>query len=493
MILPLKRTLSVTMVLISILLAGLLALGIRQYQLHRHHQEIIRQTEQLLFQFSLIREHIVESLLSGRVGQLHEASREVETFHANVARVMENTHIPDDYKLTFAGQVDLPGLVLLLRNPEEPRKPEASERLNHAVRVLGERLTLFDRLVLNHAKRQLVDFQTTVIGILALTVVGLIMLLFFGYRRLAVPLFALMGQVREVREGKRSGIAAGGSWHEVRTLALLVDEPLREVQTLARRQSRQQHLLQMIREVLKQLSETGSIDDLYRGISKALLANHDYCLAWIGMPEPAGGNLLPVVVDGSSIMSSRECQECMVVLLGMAKEQDEEQNQALSAYRTGCPVLRQDILAGVPKGPFRNTPLAEGKLSCVSLPIRKGEMVLGVLNLYSLQPEVFGAAEQDLLLRLLDLVATVTRSLDREAARRAAAASGRLLSSPETAGELALEINNLCNGIINYAQVLTDELGNLGPEEQSGLLARIIKEGERIAVLTRPLLASELD
>jgi hypothetical protein len=492
MILPLKKTLSVTMMLITVLLVGLLALSIQQYQLHRHHQEIIRQTEQLLFQFALIREHIVESLLSGRAGQLHAVSREVEIFHGNVARVMENTHIPDEYKLTFAGQVDLPGLVLLLRSQEEPRNPEAGERLNHAVRILGERLTLFDRMVLNHAKRQLVGFQTTVIGILALTVVGLVMLLFFGYRRLAVPLFALMGQMREVREGKRSSIAAGG-WHEVRVLASMIDEPLRQVQTLTRRQTLHQHLLQMIREVLKKLSESANVDDLYRGISKGLLANPDYCLAWIAMPEPAGGNLLPVVVDGSSSMSSRECKECMAVLLGMAEEQDEEQNQALCTYRTGQAVLRQDILAGVAKGPFRNTPLAEGKLSCVSLPIRKGESVIGVLNLYSLHPEVFEAVELDLLLRLLELAATVARSLDREAARRAAAASGRLLSSPEAAGELALEINNLCNGIINYAQVLTDELGNLGAEEQSGLLARIIKEGERIAVLTRPLLAPELE
>jgi hypothetical protein len=490
MILRLRRTLSITMTLITILLAGLLALGIRQYQLNRHYQEIIRQTEQLLFQFSLIREHIVESLLCGRTGQLHAVSREMETFHANVARVMENTHIPDEYKLTFAGQVDLPGLVLLLRNNEEPRLPEANERLNHAVRILGERLTLFDRLVLSHAKRQVVDFQITVIGALALTVVGLVMLLLFGYRRLAVPLFALMGQMREVKEGKRSNIAVGGSWQEVRVLASMIDEPFRERQVLSGLVSRQQRLLTMSSEVLRQFSAAGNVEDLYRGLNKALLTNPDYCLAWIGIPDPAGGELRPTATDGSSSMSGRESKECMSILLAMADEQEEAENQPLQALRTNRPILRRDIMAEVPRGQLRNTPLAEGKLNCISLPIRKGEAVLGVLNLYSLHPEVFEEVEQELLMRMLEAGAVLIGGFER---RRTAAITGRFSSFSESGGGLTLEINNLCNGIINYAQILTDELGNLGNDEQKELLDRIINEGERIAILTRNLLTPELD
>ena len=64
--------------------------------------------------------------------------------------------------------------------------------------------------------------------------------------------------------------------------------------------------------------------------------------------------------------------------------------------------------------------------------------------------------------------------------------AGQLASIGELAAGVAHEINNPINGIINYAQILQDDLSPDAPEGE--VLGRIIKEGERIAYIVRNLL-----
>jgi len=64
--------------------------------------------------------------------------------------------------------------------------------------------------------------------------------------------------------------------------------------------------------------------------------------------------------------------------------------------------------------------------------------------------------------------------------------AGQLASIGELAAGVAHEINNPINGIINYAQILLDDLAEQAPETE--ILGRIIKEGERIAFIVRNLL-----
>jgi len=64
--------------------------------------------------------------------------------------------------------------------------------------------------------------------------------------------------------------------------------------------------------------------------------------------------------------------------------------------------------------------------------------------------------------------------------------AGQLASIGELAAGVAHEINNPINGIINYAQLLQDDLTEGDPGAE--MLDRIIKEGERIAYIVRNLL-----
>jgi len=65
--------------------------------------------------------------------------------------------------------------------------------------------------------------------------------------------------------------------------------------------------------------------------------------------------------------------------------------------------------------------------------------------------------------------------------------AAQLASIGELAAGVAHEINNPINGMINYAQVLLDDLE--GDESRQALLLRIIKEGERVAEIVKNLLS----
>lgn len=83
----------------------------------------------------------------------------------------------------------------------------------------------------------------------------------------------------------------------------------------------------------------------------------------------------------------------------------------------------------------------------------------------------------------------IVRDITEEKIRKAESMqAGKLAAIGELAAGVAHEINNPINGVINYAQILQDEMDGAGTEEQNDLLKRIIKESDRVAGIVRNLL-----
>ncbi|MDH3360384.1 MAG: hypothetical protein OEL55_05880, partial [Desulfobulbaceae bacterium] len=219
---PLRKVTFTAAIIMVLLLGTLLSLGFRQYQLLGHHEQIISQSEKLLFQFATIREQITTTLLEQRYRQLPSIVPEVEELHSKVDLIVKNANIPDEYKLSFINQIDLPGLILLLyKGADQEQIAEVIPKLNQQTRQLGNRLMLFDRLLVNHAKRRVITFQSLVIGILAISIFLIINLLIIGHRRLATPIMELAGQIRQIHQGERKDVALSspGSSNEITELA----------------------------------------------------------------------------------------------------------------------------------------------------------------------------------------------------------------------------------------------------------------------------------
>ncbi|MGV1098267.1 GAF domain-containing protein [Thiovibrio sp. JS02] len=398
MAIPLNRTIQVTALAVAIILAALLGLGVRQYQLYRDHDQVTAQTEKLIFQFAIIREHVSESLLDGPYAEFSMVANEIEELNLNLAAIMRSKQVDDQYKLSFHNTIDLPGLVLLVRKIEAaPEKTENLRQLNREIRSLGERLMLFDRVLVEHAKRQLVGFQNIIIGALAMAVCLVIVLLLFFQRRLIVPLLELVGQVKEVASGRRAGLSIAGRSGEISELAYSFHDLLSAREITAQGLAKFQRVAAAVKRAQLAMSKAKDEESLFKEICRALLVNEDYCLVWIGRPNAAGEDVLPVSADGSTTMTSKECNTCVSLLLTEAEEKGLEYNPAAMALRARKPVVKSDILAEVPKGLLKGTPLAAGYAACAALPIVWQGEIYGVLSVYGVAESGFEEKEVELL------------------------------------------------------------------------------------------------
>jgi len=610
MILSLRTTSYTAAVFIALILGFLLLLGSRQYSAHKEYESIIEQNEKIIFQFATIREHITESLLENRHQQLNNITSEIEKLNTNISQILQQRIIPDEYRISFAGQVDFAGIILLLRSIGSGDQSQAKIRqLNQEIRILGERLMLFDRVIVDHVKRRLVGFQSFVIGLLAIILFIVIYILLFWHGQIAMPLIDLVKQAKEVTSGKRSVLALKKKSGEVAELAVSFQNLLSKQIRTSSEFARYNRVLEMVHNVTESVWQAQTRDAIFAEACRGVLTNSDYILVWIGIPSD-NNHLVPAVADGSTTMSRQEQDECMSALLTAAEENKEKYDGAGKALEQKSPVILRNILDGLPKGPFKNTPFASSKADCIALPLVYDQQIFGVMTIYSTASLSYTEEESELLKSMsreivFAIFALAAKQSDKTLARLQAArkkvfennpdlilvvkpngtiveanpsAENKLGSSPEgiigtdiygllhstassprqfldalsdscenitlelsgagtdylvsiaplkskeaeeeaylmiardiseqkehktqtikasklaAMGELSVgvanEINNLTNGLINYSQILSEEIAESpGNKNQSvELLNNVIREGERISQIVQQLL-----
>jgi signal transduction histidine kinase/HAMP domain-containing protein len=504
MILSLRTTSYTAAIFVALILGFLLLLGSRQYRSHKEYENIIKQNEKIIFQFATIREHITESLLENRHQQLRNITSEIENLNVNITQILQQPIIPDEYRISFAGQVDFAGIILLLRGVGSGNQTQAKIRqLNQEIRILGERLMLFDRVIVEHVKRKLVGFQNFVIGLLAIILFIVIYILLFWHRQIAAPLIDLVKQAKEVTSGKRSAISVRKKGGEVAELAGSFQNLLLQQNRTTSEFTRYNKVLEMVHNVSESVWHAQTRDAVFNEVCRGVLTNSDYVLTWIGIPKE-NDQILPVIADGSTTMSRQERDECMTALL-TAAEENEKYDSAHKALDNKSPVVIRDILEGLPKGPFKNTPFASNKSDCIALPLVYDQQIFGVMTIYSIAPLSFSEEEIELLKGMsreivFAIFALTAKESNKTLARLQADSkkayktetikASKLAAMGELSVGVANEINNLTNGLINYTQILSEEIeATAGKDNHSiELLNNVIKEGERISQIVQQLL-----
>jgi len=277
-----RKSFFITAFLIAAALGSLLFLAFNQFQLYGRHEEIISRTEKLIFQYSTIREQIIEDIVTGRLDQLAGISSAVEELHNNIIKILDNRLIPAEYKFSFMQQIDLPGLILLLRRTAAEREdPNLIRLINAETRVIGERFTLLERLILGYAKQKLVDFQMVIIGILALVVFLVTTLMVITYRFLIVPVINISDQSEQVLQGRQDRIYKPGGWQEVESLSDKMNRLLHDMKEARAAAERYEALVSCARYVVWKIQAVKGPEELFQTACRSLLHNPDFILAWV--------------------------------------------------------------------------------------------------------------------------------------------------------------------------------------------------------------------
>ncbi len=194
----LKKTSYLAFMGVAALLVFVIVLSVRQYQLNKRYNTIITQSEEMIFQFSTIREQITTSLIEKDWDKIVSAADQLKNLNSALARLQENTLIPGEYRLDMAKQVDLSGLAISSKEiVSASDKVAHSLSLQDKMRSLAEYLMQFDRIIVSQMRAKVVQFQTVMIGALG----GVICLISFSllllYNKAMIPLLHLTEQAED--------------------------------------------------------------------------------------------------------------------------------------------------------------------------------------------------------------------------------------------------------------------------------------------------------
>ncbi len=194
----LKKSGYLAFISVACLLAFVMLLGFRQYQLTEQYNKIITQSEEFIFQFTTLREQITSSLIENDWDKVVASSRDLKDLNSSLVRLQESELIPAEYKLDMAKQVDLSGLAISSKNiVAAGDKIAHSLNLQRQMRQLADYLLQFDRIIVSQMRAKVVHFQTIMIGALGTIICIISFYLILLYQKTVLPLIRLSEQARD--------------------------------------------------------------------------------------------------------------------------------------------------------------------------------------------------------------------------------------------------------------------------------------------------------
>jgi len=141
-------------------------------------------------------------------------------------------------------------------------------------------------------------------------------------------------------------------------------------------------------------------------------------LAWVGLLEPSGNEILPVAVFGqaSGFLEGRR------LTVG-----PESSGPMARCLRTGRPVLEADFPGSTLSEEWREAALDHGLVAAAVVPLRDRDQMIGAICLYAAHVDAFGPEAMELIERLGEDISFALEHMERD--RRWAQAEGRLRAS----------------------------------------------------------------
>ncbi len=215
---------------VGALLVFVIILSVRQYQHTERYNSIITQSEQMIFQFSTIREQITTSLIAQDWEKTVSAADQLKELNSTLARLQESPLIPGDSRLDMAKQVDLAGLVIAAK-----AILTSTDKLGHSLalqtrlRKLAEYLIQFDRIIVSQMRAKVVQFQAVMIGALGMVICLISFSLILLYKKSMLPLLRLSEQTEDPDIVSTGFKYDNDAWAEVARFIDLVNDLFRKI------------------------------------------------------------------------------------------------------------------------------------------------------------------------------------------------------------------------------------------------------------------------
>jgi signal transduction histidine kinase len=250
--------------------------------------------------------------------------------------------------------------------------------------------------------------------------------------------------------------------------------------------------LEKVNRTLKALSEFNNAllhitdaKNLLNEICRIIVDTAGYKMAWVGYVEfDEDKSIKPEAYGGLNHNYLETSQFTW-------NDKEPDQDPSGRAVCSKNIYVIKDIGLDSSNGIWRTGAVRRGFNSLLAIPLSEDERIIGVLTIYSSETDCFNEEEINLLRKLAENLSyglkVFRTNEERKLAQSEIIRTSHLASIGELAAGVAHEINNPINGIINYAQILSNK-SPLGTSERD-ISSRIIKEGNRIAMIVSNLLS----
>ena len=184
-------------------------------------------------------------------------------------------------------------------------------------------------------------------------------------------------------------------------------------QEAAARIERLTQLYQALSDCNQAIAHSGSQEELLPKVCSKVVEFGGMKMAWIGMVNEADSLLLPVAQYGAGTDYLKEIKVSTDI------QEAEGRGPAGTSIRENRPVWCQDFQNDPTTGPWHQPGARFGWQAVASLPLRKGEKVIGAMLVYSDKMHLFDAEVRKLLEQLANDISFAIDSFESNAKRKA--------------------------------------------------------------------------